>query len=103
MFKRKAKVDSDGTIRYFNAQNQLHREDGPAYILTNGTKKWFHYGNLHRVDGPAIMYAIGTEVWCKHGKLHREDGPAIIYVNGKREWWLDGKPQIKEYREYGTK
>ena len=37
----------------------LHREDGPAVVYTDGTKKyqayWIH-GVKHRLEGPAIIY-----------------------------------------------
>mgnify|MGYP003349139515 CR=1 FL=1 len=29
----KKEIDSNGTIRYYNDQGQLHREDGPAVEL----------------------------------------------------------------------
>jgi hypothetical protein len=44
-----------------------HRDDGPAYVSTNGTKKWYCRGKLHRVDGPAIMWGSGDIMWFIHG------------------------------------
>ena len=45
---------------------------------------------LHRTDGPAVELADGTKFWYQHGKLHREDGPAMVYPNGMWSWYLDG-------------
>ena len=59
---------SDGTIRYYNAQ-----------------------GQLHRVHGPAVEWADGTHMWYQNGRRHRLDGPAVEYSHGYREWYIDGK------------
>ena len=47
-------VDRVGTVRYRNSDDQLHREDGPAVELPEGTRFWFLNGKLHREDGPAV-------------------------------------------------
>ena len=47
-------------------------------------------GELHRTDGPAIELADGTKFWYQNGKLHREDGPAMVYPNGVWSWYLNG-------------
>ena len=70
-------TSSQGTRRYFNNANQLHREDGPAIISPNGTKLWYQNGSLHRTDGPAI-------IWC----------------DGAKEWWIDGEEYTQQ--EYST-
>ena len=61
-------TDEYGTIRYYNDQDQLHREDGPA-----------------------IESAGGYKAWYVNGKRHREDGPAIEYASGHKEYWINGK------------
>jgi hypothetical protein len=66
-------VDRDGTVRYYDEDNKLHRDDGPALILPNGSQFWF----------------------C-HGILHREDGPAREFDNGDEDYWLDGEQVTKE-------
>ena len=53
-------VDSDGSRRYYNADGQLHREDGPAQVGSDGTKLWCINGNYHRVGGPAIEWNNGN-------------------------------------------
>jgi hypothetical protein len=72
-------------------EGNLHREDGPAIISSNGTKYWYKQGTWHREDGPAIEYSDGSKEWFKEGERHREDGPAIEWSNGTKEWWLEGK------------
>jgi len=47
-------------------------------------------GELHREDGPAIELANGTKIWYIHGKCHREDGPACEYTDGDEEYWHRG-------------
>ena len=61
-------IDGDGTIRQFNADGQLHREDGPAIEKADGTTIWFLNGQRHRSDGPAVVYANGSKLWYLNGK-----------------------------------
>lgn len=37
----KVTIDDQGTIRWYNEQGQLHREDGPAIEFVDGSKAWF--------------------------------------------------------------
>ena len=48
-------------------------------------------GRLHRDDGPAQIIRNGTQRWFQHGRLHCASGPAIIYPDGGVEWWLSGR------------
>jgi len=77
--KKELVVDLDGTQAWY-LNDKLHREDGPAFVLSNGDKAWFI-----------------------NGKKHRVDGPAIIRANGKQEWWTNGNrisdAEIKEWQE----
>lgn len=50
-------------------------------------KEWREGGVLHREDGPARQLGDGTKMWYKIGKLHRDDGPAVLRADGGREWW----------------
>ena len=84
-------VDSHGTEGWYNEQDQLHREEGPAVERANGTKHWYINGQLHREEGPAIESANGDKEWYHNDKLHREGGPAIEYANGTKYWYLNGK------------
>ena len=74
---------------YYNDNGEYHREDGPAYIGSDGSQEWWLNGERHREDGPAIIYQDGTQEWYLNDKLHREDGPAYIGSDGSQEWWLD--------------
>ena len=100
-------------IVYVNDKNELHRDNGAAYIeyiideydnkkiLTK--LKWYKNGNLHNEIGPATKkftrynnkdviflegYRIdGTKIqenWFKDGNIHRKNGPAIIEYFGKK-------------------
>jgi hypothetical protein len=92
MQEYRVEIDDFGTERWYNKDNDLHREnDQPAVIYTDGDRFWYKNGKLHREDDkPAIIYDSGTRYWCKNGKLHRESGPAIINDNGTEEYWLNG-------------
>lgn len=79
----------------------MHRLDGPAIELVNGSKAWLHNGLCHQTDGPAVEWADGTKKWYRTGRLHREDGPAVKRANGTREYWIDGIEL--SYNEFITK
>ena len=77
--------------RWHKVSGKLHRENGPAIILHDGTKMWYRCGKLHREDGPAREYPDGSKEWYRDGLLHREDGPAVEYAVGINYWYLNGK------------
>ena len=57
-----------------------------------GIVRWYNAdGQYHRVDGPAIEWADGTKVWYLNGQLHRNDGPAVEWENGSKVWYLNGE------------
>lgn len=62
---------SDGSVFWFDELGRLHRKDGPAQELADGTNVWFQEGDTHRVGGPAIEYANGLTLWIDHGRLVR--------------------------------
>ena len=62
------RVDSGGTVRYYNALGQLHREYGPAVEYSYGARAWYQNGKRHRVDGPAIEWADAYRAWYIDGK-----------------------------------
>ena len=98
----------EGTIRsvgYYNYKNELHREDGPAYIIYDFItkyksifcEKYYINGKIHRENGPAFItyYANGdikNETHYINGECHKEDGPAVIKYNTK------GDIECQEYR-----
>ena len=62
-----------------------------------GNKIWYNSNNqLHREDGPAVKGADGYKAWYLNGKLHREDGPTVEYPDGTKEWFLDNKQYTEE-------
>ena len=69
-------------------------------IDSAGTKRWYNAdGQLCRVDGPAVEYADGYKAWYVNGQLHRLDGPAVEWANGYKAWWVNGK-ELTEAEHY---
>jgi hypothetical protein len=66
----------------------------------NGDHEWRLNGKRHREDGPAYVQSDGYKAWFLNGLYHREDGPAITYENGDHEWWFNGVEYTEE--EFGT-
>ena len=70
----KYRIEKDEhSTRYYNNQNQAHREDGPAVILSTGSEFWYYNGQRHRENGPAIEWHDGTKEWHIFGKRYTED------------------------------
>ena len=84
------RVDSDGTVRYYNAQGKIHRVHGPAVEYSDGSRAWWQNDRRHRIDGPAIEHPDGYRAWRQHGQLHRLDGPAIEHPDGSKFWYING-------------
>ena len=53
--KYRVVVDQFGT-RYYNADGQLHRDEGPAIEWVDGAKEWYQNGQMHRIGGPAVKW-----------------------------------------------
>ena len=96
MYMSKPVIDTFGNKEWRNVDGVLHREDGPAIILSSGSQLYYRHGKEHRIDGPAVEWAIGSKEWWVNGQLHREDGPAIEWANGSKEWYLNGKEYTEE-------
>ena len=71
--KYRIEVDECGTRRYFNTDGKLHRTDGPAVEMSDGSKSWYQNGLRHRTDGPAIEYSDSGKVWFINGEELSED------------------------------
>ena len=84
------RVDSDGTVSYYDAQGQFHRIHGPAVEYSDGERAWYQNGQRHRVDGPAIECTNGHRAWFQNGQRHRIDGPAIEFSYGDKSWYING-------------
>ena len=87
--KYRIEVDVFGTRRYYNRDNQLHRESGPAVEYKDGEKQWCQNGRLHRTDGPAVLWADGTKKWFQNGLRHRTDGAAVEFASGYKYWFIN--------------
>jgi hypothetical protein len=84
-------IDVEGNKWWYEADDKLHRDDGPAVEYADGDEEWWQHGELHRDDGPAVVNSSYYTAWVQHDELHRDDGPAVIYTNGDQEWYLNGK------------
>jgi hypothetical protein len=110
-------VDADlvGNMSYLRA-GALHREDGPARVLLDGTEEHYRNGRLHSYDDqPAVVSSTGEREWRRDGVPHRDgdqpakiladgsmfyihDGqldraggrPAVVSPNGRTEYWVSG-------------
>lgn len=84
-------VDEAGTQSWYNEENQLHRENGPAIEFVSGANSWWHNGKRHRVGGPALTGRDGTKLWYINDQLHREDGPAMECYDGSNHYLINGE------------
>jgi hypothetical protein len=78
----------------------LHRMDGPAIIYPDGPQEWWADGQRHRDDGPAVVWPSGDEMWFQDGEFHREGGPAVVWADGDQEWWIRGKDITTDVEEW---
>ena len=85
------RVDFDGSLRYYNSLDQVHRVHGPAVEWADGTHMWYQNDRRHRLGGPAVEYAGGHRAWWQDGRLHRLGGPAVEYTDGSCEWHQNGQ------------
>ena len=65
--KYRVEVDEAGTRWYYNAADQLHRDEGPAIEYANGGKRWYQNDQYHRIDGPAVVDFNGHMEWHING------------------------------------
>lgn len=84
----RVKINLDGTKRYVDDYNQLHREDGPAIIYKSGEFHNYVHGSNNLPDRPAGFFRSGYYIWRKNGFLNRSDGPAMDYPNGLKVWYV---------------
>jgi len=95
--------DNDGTHDVFEdafgwiwemAPGRPHRDDDkPAYILLNGSKRWYRGGRPYREDDskPVVEMADGSKEWWSRGVPHREGGPASTGPDGREKWYFNGE------------
>ena len=66
-------IDEHGSLRWYNEKGEYHREDGPAFIRSDGDCYWYKNGKYHREDGPAIECTIGHKEWWVNGEFIKGD------------------------------
>jgi hypothetical protein len=73
-------------------RGKLHRLDGPALELKDGTKWWYRNNERHRDDddGPAFI-GPNVQTWYKTNMRHRMGGPAEIYADASQLWYVNDK------------
>ena len=85
----------NGYQEYWIDGNKLTEEEfnsRSVKTIEHGHEIWRNLnGELHRTNGPAIILPNGTKEYYLNGKLHREDGPAVIYPDGKCLYYQNGK------------
>ena len=83
------RISSNGTKRWYNEHDQLHRIDGPAIIWSDGGADWYINGSRHRTDGPAVIGSDGDQYWYIHGnQLTEEQFNDIIQDEEHLNWYL---------------
>ena len=65
-------TDEYGTIRYYNAEGDLHNPHGPAVIFADGGKQYYINDKLHNGNGPAIVGANSYKAYYINDKLLTE-------------------------------
>ena len=83
--------DEDDTIRYRNANGDLHNPHGPAVVGLDGYKAYYINGKVHNPDGPAVIYTDGGQEYWINDQLHNPDGPAIAYSDRSKAYYINGK------------
>lgn len=76
---------SNGNIEYYDTDQKLHKDGGPAFIDEYGLEVWYQHGNLHREDGPALYTIVDGECispeWYLNGKKLKERDFKNLFKN----------------------
>jgi hypothetical protein len=95
--------DEDDTIRYRNAEGELHNPYGPAIVYADGHKEYRINGKLHNENGPAVIWGHGNKEYWIDDHLHNPDGPAVIW-DGDKYYWINGNKLTKaEFKSWQSK
>ena len=87
---KNGKVIEKGAVLYYK-NNLLHRKDGPAMVMKDGTQVWYKNGQIHSYNNePALITSDGFRAWYDTGIRHRSDGPAVIHPDGKLSFYYLG-------------
>jgi len=61
-----------GVVYFYDSNGLRHREDGPAEIWPNGTKRFFKHGEAHSYnDYPSTIFSNGVLMWHYEGTATR--------------------------------
>lgn len=64
----KVETNAFNDIVYTDDNDELHRDDGPAFIYSDGELQWWHHGQLHCRTGPAVITRTGIKEFWVYGK-----------------------------------
>lgn len=70
-------VNDEGFILYKNSKGDLHREDGPAFIIPKVCAEYHLNGKFTREDGPCVVWANGAYEFIVDNNRHRDEGPSV--------------------------
>lgn len=91
---------NDTIVSYYNADGELHREDGPAMISPEGTQWWMMNGKVHRVNGPAIIYQDGEYEFVYNDLVATRFVNKRIKELGLTQETMDEEDYMAIYTEY---
>lgn len=57
------KNKNDNSILHYNDKGELHNENGPAVIWSDGAQFWYMNGDLHNENGPAVIHNDDVKFW----------------------------------------
>lgn len=68
---RRHSLGREWTRKKYPLGERLHRKDGPAVELDDGSKRWYFNGLPHRDDGPAVEQD-NRRYWYKYGSAKQK-------------------------------
>jgi len=94
------------TVMFLNLKDQVHNENGPAFILTGASKKleiWFKNGLIHNTNGPAVSFTnknpkINLVAYFENNELKQQVQPSIVSSFGKKNSYIH--TNFKTYLKY---
>ena len=87
------KVTIIGNI-YHVKNGEIHNENGPAVIYSDGSKRWYINNLEHREDGPSAEHSNGQKDWLYKNTCYGENEDFTI------ETWIEKVEQLKRKEEF---
>ena len=78
-------------VKYWCDYIETHPKFTGCSIDKENDKSWYQNGEIHREDGHAVEMANGTRFWYRKGEVHREDGPTVEVNNDVKYWYLNNE------------